>query len=171
MRKLNLVLENIRDEYMINFLEENTASELEILKTKKFLNESLLEMRKFLIEEGNLDGIKQHLANNWGKYLAGAGALGAAGLGAAAYHNGWGPFGIDRSGQDELTDFEGKPVKPEDMTSPEEQAAWNQKHLDELNHAEKMAKLQGSQPAEYKDVPAPYEDKNTGIYNGPGNGR
>jgi hypothetical protein len=82
MRKIDLILENIRDEYMINLLEEGEATELQTLKTKKFLNENLAVIRSMLIEEGALDGVKQHLANNWGKYLAGAGA---AGLGAYGY--------------------------------------------------------------------------------------
>jgi hypothetical protein len=83
MRKIDLILENIRDEYMINLLEEGSVSELETLKTKKFLNENLNRIRGMLIQEGALDSVKQHLGNNWGKYLAGAGALGA---GAAANH-------------------------------------------------------------------------------------
>ncbi len=37
---------------------------------------------RIYVEEGALDGVKNHLANNWGKYLGGAGALGAAGLAA-----------------------------------------------------------------------------------------
>ncbi len=81
MRKLDLILENIRDEYMINLLEEGTSSELEALKTKKFLNENLNRIRKMLVEEGALEGVKQHLGDNWGKYLAGAGALGAGAAG------------------------------------------------------------------------------------------
>ncbi len=83
MAKLDLILENIRDEYMINLLEESEVSELQALKTKKFLNESLGRIRKSLIEEGNMDAVKQHLKNNWGKYLAGAGAAGAVGTGLA----------------------------------------------------------------------------------------
>ncbi len=82
MRKLDLIIEGIRDEYMINLLEEGSVSELESLKTKKFLNENLNRIRKMLIEEGALDGVKQHLGNNWGKYLGGAGALGAGALAA-----------------------------------------------------------------------------------------
>jgi hypothetical protein len=38
---------------------------------------------RYLIEEGAIDTVKQHFANNWGKYLAGAGVLGGA---AAAAH-------------------------------------------------------------------------------------
>ncbi len=81
MRKLDLILENVRDEYMINLLEEGETTELETLKTKKFLNENLNRIRKMLIEEGALEGVKQHLGDNWGKYLAGAGAAGAGALG------------------------------------------------------------------------------------------
>ena len=82
MRKLDLILENIRDEFMINLLEEGSVSELETLKTKKFLNENLQRIRGILIQEGAMDSVKSHLANNWGKYLAGAGAAGTAyGLG------------------------------------------------------------------------------------------
>jgi len=77
MRKIDLILENIRDEYMINLLEEGEVTELQTLKTKKFLNENLNRIRAMLIEEGAMDAVKQHLGNNWGKYLAGAGALGA----------------------------------------------------------------------------------------------
>ena len=86
MAKIDLIIENIRDEYMINLLEESEVSELEALKTKRFLNESLGRIRSMLVEEGAMDAVKSHLANNWGKYLAG-------GLtGAAMYH-----------GADELT--------------------------------------------------------------------
>ena len=80
MGKLDLILENIRDEYMINLLEEGEVSELESLKTKKFLNKSLGRIRSMLVEEGALDAVKGHLANNWGKYLGGA-ALGAGAYG------------------------------------------------------------------------------------------
>ena len=85
MRKLDLILENIRDEYMINLLEEGEVTELQTLKTKKFLNENLNRIRAMLIEEGAMDAVKQHLGDNWGKYLAGAGALGGAAAGADAW--------------------------------------------------------------------------------------
>jgi hypothetical protein len=87
MRKLDLILENIRDEYMINLLEEGEVNELETLKTKKFLNENLNRVRAMLIEEGALDAVKGHLANNWGKYLGGAAALGAGAAGADALND------------------------------------------------------------------------------------
>ncbi len=87
MAKLDYILESIRDEYMINLLEEGEVSELETLKTKKFLNENLNRIRGMLVEEGAMDAIKDHLANNWGKYLAGAGGLAAGAAGADALAN------------------------------------------------------------------------------------
>ncbi|RLD42218.1 MAG: hypothetical protein DRI86_12070 [Bacteroidetes bacterium] len=93
MAKLQLVLENVRDRHMINILEEGTT-ELVALKTKKFLNENLSIISKILVEEGVVDGAKQHLANNWGKYAAGAAAGGAA-LGAATINGADGTDAID----------------------------------------------------------------------------
>jgi len=78
---LNKVIENKRDTYMINVLEEST-SELESLKTKKYLTENLNLIGKILMEEGVVDNARQHLANNWGKYATGAGVAGAVGVGA-----------------------------------------------------------------------------------------
>jgi len=83
MALLNKVIENKRDEYMISVLEEGTT-ELESLKTKKYLTENLHLIGKILMEEGVVDAAKANLSNNWGKYAAGAGALGA---GALAYDN------------------------------------------------------------------------------------
>ena len=82
MALLNKVIENKRDAYMINVLEEST-SELESLKTKKYLTENLNMIGKILVEEGVVDAAKANLANNWGKYAAGAAGAGA--LGAAGY--------------------------------------------------------------------------------------
>ncbi len=80
MAILNKVLENKRDQYMIQVLEEST-SELESLKTKQYLNENLALIGKILVEEGVVDAARANLANNWGKYAAGAGVA-AAGVGA-----------------------------------------------------------------------------------------
>lgn len=78
---------------MINILEEGTT-ELVALKTKKFLNENLSIIHKILVEEGVVDGARNHLANNWGKYAAGA-ALGGAALGAATVNGADGTDAID----------------------------------------------------------------------------
>ncbi len=84
MGKIDLVIESIRDEYMINLLEEGSVSELQTLKTKKFLTENLSRIRHMLINEGTMGKVQDHLKDNWGKYLGGAGA--AAGAGALAHH-------------------------------------------------------------------------------------
>ena len=76
MALLSKVIENKRDEYMIQVLEEGTT-ELESLKTKKYLTENLTLIGKILVEEGVVDAAKANLANNWGKYAAGAGVVGA----------------------------------------------------------------------------------------------
>ena len=70
MTKLDLILENIRDEYMINLLEEGESSELQTLKTKKFLNENLNRIRGMLVEEGTLNQVQELLENRWATYLS-----------------------------------------------------------------------------------------------------
>jgi len=85
---LTEAIETVRDRHLMAVLEESEVTELQALKTKKFLNENLNIIKKVLVEEGVLDGARQHLANNWGKYAAGAGAVGA---GVAAYNHFGGP--------------------------------------------------------------------------------
>ena len=82
---LEIILENKRDEYLIQVLEEGTT-ELESLKTKKYLTENLNLIEKILVEEGLLDTLKNH----GGKIATGVG------LGAAA------AYGMDHS--DEVKD-------------------------------------------------------------------
>jgi len=85
MATLNEAVEIVRDRHLMNVLEEGTVtSELDVLKTKKFLTENLSFIKKILVEEGVVDGAKDHLKNNWGKYALGAGALGA-GVGLGEY--------------------------------------------------------------------------------------
>jgi hypothetical protein len=81
---LEMILENKRDSYLIQVLEEGTT-ELESLKTKKYLTENLETIRKILIEEGLLDTLKNH----GGKIAAGIG------LGAAATYAGTHEHALD----------------------------------------------------------------------------
>jgi len=76
--KLEMILESKKNKYLLNILEES-STELETLKSKKYLNENIQEIRKFLIEEGFLNNAKEHLKNNWGKYATGLGAGAIAG--------------------------------------------------------------------------------------------
>ena len=59
--KLDLILENIRNSYTLNLLEESSAtdvSEREVLKGKKLINESTMMLRKMLIQEGVMEDVK-----------------------------------------------------------------------------------------------------------------
>jgi hypothetical protein len=91
--QLDLILENVRNKYNMSLLEEGTnLSERDLLKGKMMINETTMNIRKMLITEGAVEQVKmmlqenwqQHLANNKGRYAAGAGAVAAGGLGYAA---------------------------------------------------------------------------------------
>ena len=66
MQKIDLILENIRNQYTYNLLEESDTvtplSEREVLKGKMFINESTAMIRKMLIEEGVIAGVRQSLS-------------------------------------------------------------------------------------------------------------
>jgi hypothetical protein len=59
--KFDLILENIRNSYTLNLLEESSASdvsEMELLKGKKLINESTMMLRRILIQEGVMEDVK-----------------------------------------------------------------------------------------------------------------
>ena len=111
MATLNEAIEIVKDRHLIKVLEEGTVSELGALKTKKFLTENLNLMRHILVEEGVVDNAKAHLANNWGKYAAGVGALGA-GLGAAYYYGGEGHGGFHQAVENQIEDLKEQLANP-----------------------------------------------------------
>jgi len=99
MAKLDLVLESVRDRYMINVLEEGTT-ELGALKTKRFLTESTQRIKEILIQEGVMDSVKAGVQNAYlkakpvmmqnvdpriSKGVMGLGALAGAGAIAGEY--------------------------------------------------------------------------------------
>jgi len=95
MAKLDLVLESVRDRYMINVLEEGTT-ELGALKTKRFLTENTQRIKEILIQEGVMDGVKAGIQNAYLKAkttvdprvsrgVMGLGALAGAGAIAGEY--------------------------------------------------------------------------------------
>jgi len=101
--KIHEICESVRDEYLLNALEESeSVSEKDILKMKKFLNENITRIEKMLVEEGYLElGRKiieesfKTVAKNIGTSTA-AGALGgAAGAAATMY----GPQAIQAAGE------------------------------------------------------------------------
>lgn len=63
--KLDLILENVRNKYNLGLLEESTLSELEVLKGRIMINESTMNIRKMLVEEGTIDTIKSFLEESW----------------------------------------------------------------------------------------------------------
>ena len=66
--KLDLILENIRNSYTLNLLEESSAtdvSEMEVLKGKKLINESTMMLRKILIQEGVMEDVKDVISSQF----------------------------------------------------------------------------------------------------------
>ena len=106
MLKLDMILENVRNQYTLGLLEESTLSEKDILQGKMMINESTMSIRKILVDEGVIEETRSMLQEAWedmvqtaqGLYPeedegitageAAAVGLGAAGLGAAGYRYG-----------------------------------------------------------------------------------
>lgn len=66
--KLDLILENIRNSYTLNLLEESSAtdvSEMEVLKGKKLINESTMMLRRILIQEGVMEDVKAVISSQF----------------------------------------------------------------------------------------------------------
>lgn len=66
--KLDLILENIRNSYTLNLLEESSASdvsEIEVLKGKKLINESTMMLRRILIQEGVMEDVKAVISSQF----------------------------------------------------------------------------------------------------------
>ena len=59
-RKLHEIVESVKEDYLLNVIEES-SSDAEVLKTKKFLNETALIIESMLVEEGLGDGMKEIL--------------------------------------------------------------------------------------------------------------
>ena len=63
--KLDLVLENTRNKYAMDLLEESELSERETLNGKLIINESTMQVREMLVEGGLLQGVKDILEESW----------------------------------------------------------------------------------------------------------
>ena len=80
--KLDLVLENTRNRYSLGLLEESEGmSEKEVLKGKILINESTMQIRKMLVEEGVMAQVQSLLQEGWGQRVAAVGGAGALGVG------------------------------------------------------------------------------------------
>ena len=59
-RRLHEIVESVKEDYLLGAIEE-TTNEVEVLKTKKFLNETSAIVESMLIEEGFKDFIKDYI--------------------------------------------------------------------------------------------------------------
>ncbi len=85
-RKIIEIVESVKEDYLLNTLEEGTVNEITLLKTKKFLNETANLVERILVEEGLADSVKGYVSKAMPALAAGA--AGAAGA-----------FGYDHAGQ------------------------------------------------------------------------
>jgi len=88
--RLHEIIENVKEDYLLNVIEEST-NEIEVLKTKKFLNETASIVESILMEadengESMIDKIKNYIAAQYNNVKGTLGAAGdkLAGYGAAA---------------------------------------------------------------------------------------
>ena len=72
MMKLDLILENVRNGYTLNLLEESSihgVDEREVIKGKMLINESTMMVRKILVEEGLMQDVKVLLENTFAQII------------------------------------------------------------------------------------------------------
>lgn len=70
--KLDLILENVRNQYTLSLLEESTThgvDEREVLMGKMLINESTMMIRKMLVEEGVMEDVKAILENTFAQII------------------------------------------------------------------------------------------------------
>ncbi len=64
--KLDLILENVRNNYSLGLLEESESlSEKELLQGKILINESTMAIRSMLVEEGTIRAVQDVLEEAW----------------------------------------------------------------------------------------------------------
>ena len=79
MMKLDLILENVKNKYTLGLLEEGESiSEIQLLKGKILINESIATVRHMLVEEGTILGAQQVLEEAWVGHIIEESAKGAA---------------------------------------------------------------------------------------------
>ena len=70
--KLDLILENVRNSYTLNLLEESSVQgidEKEVLMGKMLINESTMMVRRILVEEGVMEDVKLVLENTFAQII------------------------------------------------------------------------------------------------------
>jgi len=72
--RIHEIVESVKENYLLNALEEST-SEIEVLRTKKFLNEAASVIETVLVEEGVVDSVKEYVKNAYANAAQRAAAL------------------------------------------------------------------------------------------------
>lgn len=67
--KLDLILENVKNKYTMGLLEESTLSEMDTLKGKVLINESVIQIRSMLVEEGEISNVQNILEEAWSQAI------------------------------------------------------------------------------------------------------
>ena len=70
--KLDLILENVRNGYTLNLLEESAVhgvDEREVIMGKMLINESTMMVRRILVEEGVMENVKALLENTFAQII------------------------------------------------------------------------------------------------------
>ncbi len=64
--KLDLILENVRNKYNLGLLEESESlDEKQLLQAKILINESTMNIRAMLVDEGVIESTKDMLQESW----------------------------------------------------------------------------------------------------------
>lgn len=69
---IDLILENIRNQYTLGLIEESTIEGLDektVLKGKMLINESTMELRKMLIQEGVIADVRAMLHDGFARVI------------------------------------------------------------------------------------------------------
>jgi len=69
MLKLDMILENVRNQYTLGLLEESTLSEKDVLQGKMLINESTMGIRKILVDEKVIEETRSMLQETWEQEL------------------------------------------------------------------------------------------------------
>ena len=69
MLKLDMILENVRNQYTLGLLEESTLSEKDVLQGKMMINESTMSIRKILVDEKVIEETRSMLQEAWEQEL------------------------------------------------------------------------------------------------------
>ncbi len=104
--KLDLVLENTRNQYNLGLLEESDGlDEKTVLQGKILINESIMQIRKMLVEEGTIVAVQNLLQESWADHVAGGaqglahGVAGVAGLATGDMEDGSMDLDYDDTGE------------------------------------------------------------------------